>query len=140
MQSVQASVAVSWELGSYTVSSLTSYTDWDESVNHDVDFHPGNVAGNLEKDDFDQWSQELRLASNFDGRFNFVAGIYYEEQDGRFAFTDTVVDGSLFSVSFGSCPKRSRNSAANRPRWLYPLRRAIVVTQSPEECAVTRSR
>jgi len=103
VHSLQASVAVSWELDRYTVSSLTAYTDWDESVNHDVDFHAGNVAGTLGQDDFDQWSQELRLASNFDGRFNFVAGIYYEEQDGRFTFGDSVIDGSLGGV-FGALP------------------------------------
>ena len=103
VESTQASVAVNWDLGDYTLSSVSAYTDWDETRQQDVDFHPGNVAGNLEKDDFDQWSQELRIASHFDGRFNFVAGLYYEEQDGTFAYTDTVVDGSLGGV-FGALP------------------------------------
>ena len=103
VESFQGSIAVNWEVGDYTLSSLSAYTDWDEELLHDVDFHPGNVAGNLEADDIEQFSQELRLASNFDGRFNFMLGLYYEDQDGTIGTGETVVDGSLGGV-FGALP------------------------------------
>jgi len=54
--------------------------------------------------------------------------------------SQTVTGRCSLSVSLGSCPKRSRNSQENRPRWLHPLRRAMAVTVSREESAAMRSR
>ncbi|MEH6610040.1 MAG: TonB-dependent receptor [Halioglobus sp.] len=100
---LQTSLNVNWDIGDYTITSLTGYTDWDNTRVQDVDFHGGNVAGNVELETLEQISQELRIASNFDGRFNFVAGAYYEQQEGTIGGGQTVVDGSLGGV-FGALP------------------------------------
>lgn len=100
---LQTSLNINWDIGDYTLTSLTGYTDWENTRLQDVDFHGGNVAGNVELEALEQISQELRIASNFDGRFNFVAGLYYEQQEGYIGRGETVVDGSLGGV-FGALP------------------------------------
>jgi outer membrane receptor protein involved in Fe transport len=108
LEYTQASLKVEWDVGDYSVTALSGYTDFDEERNQDVDFHGGNVAGNLERENLEMFSQELRIASNFDGPLNFMAGLYYEEQDGNIGRSDTVLDGTLGGV-FGGLPANSLN-------------------------------
>ena len=108
-ESTAASLRFDWELGDYTITGLTGYSDFDFFQNHDVDFHGGNVAHDLDGETLELFSQELRLASDFDGRFNFVLGMYYEEQELE-TFTDVFIDGSLGGV-FGQLPANALNPA-----------------------------
>jgi iron complex outermembrane recepter protein len=108
-ESNQVSLRVDWEVGNYTVTSLTGYTDFDLNQDHDVDFQPGNAAHSVEYEELDTISQEFRIASNYDGRFNFTAGMYYEEQD---LVVENVpyLDGTLGGV-FGQLPASALNPA-----------------------------
>lgn len=81
IEAEQLSLLANWDLGQYTLTSLTGYNTFKFEQDQDVDFHPGNVAGGVSYEEVDQFSQELRLTSNFEGRFNFMAGVYYEDQD-----------------------------------------------------------
>jgi iron complex outermembrane receptor protein len=93
-ESNQASLRVDWELERFTLTSLTGYSDFSFEQQHDVDFHPGNVAGGVSTEDVELFSQEFRIASDFDGFFNFTAGVYYEEQELQIDANPTL-DGSL---------------------------------------------
>lgn len=110
LESTQVSLKVDWDVNDYTVTSLTGYTDFEEERQQDTDFHGGNVGGTLETEELELFSQELRIASNYDGRFNFTAGVYYEEQEGTVGRMDTVLDGGLGGV-FGALPASSLNPA-----------------------------
>jgi len=110
LESLQASLRLDWDVSDYSVTSLTGYTDFDDKRQQDVDFHGGNVVGSLEKQDLELFSQELRIASNYEGPFNFTAGMYYETQEGTYGQTDTVLDGTLGGV-FGALPANSLNPA-----------------------------
>ena len=94
VEATQATLRVDWDLDQYTLTSLTGYNNFNFNQQHDVDFHPGNVAGGTSDEDVDLWSQELRMASSFDGRFNFTAGLYYEEQELDVNANPTI-DGTL---------------------------------------------
>jgi iron complex outermembrane receptor protein len=105
----QASLRVDWELDKFTLTSLSGYSDFHFEQQHDVDFHSGNVAGGLSSEDVELFSQEFRIASDFDGLFNFTAGVYYEEQEltvEAIAF----LDGSLGGV-LGQLPANELNPA-----------------------------
>lgn len=93
-ESTNALLNVQWDVGSYTITSLTGYTDYEFLQDHDVDFNPVNLAHNLDTEELDFFSQELRVSTDWDGRFNFIAGLYYEEQD-FYADTFTSLDGTL---------------------------------------------
>ncbi len=96
-ESNQASLKVDWDIGNYTLTSLTGYTDFELNQDHDVDFQPGNAVHSVEFEELETFSQEFRLASNYDGRFNFTAGLYYEEQDLTVENTP-YIDGTLGGV------------------------------------------
>jgi iron complex outermembrane receptor protein len=106
-ESTQVSLRFDWEAGAYTVTGLFGYTDFDFVQEHDADFHGGSVAGQIDRETLDQTSFELRVASEFDGRFNFIAGVYYEEQD-FFTTAAPALDGSLGGV-FGQLPANLLN-------------------------------
>ena len=108
-ESDQASLLINWDLDNYTFTSLTGYTGFEHVQDHDTDFHPGRAVHNLDEEDLDTWSQEFRLASNYSGRFNFSAGLYYEEQDLEVTPTP-FVDGTLGGV-FGQLPANALNPA-----------------------------
>jgi iron complex outermembrane recepter protein len=87
------SVNAALELGGVTLTSITAYettagfsrgdTDGGAAVNFPVNGAPngfGQSQGNVR--DLDQWTQELRLASNGDGPFKWqVGGFYFDSRD-----------------------------------------------------------
>lgn len=108
-ESDQASLLVVWDLDDYTLTSLTGYTSFEHTQDHDTDFHPGRAVHNLDEEELDTISQEFRVSSNYSGRFNFSAGLYYEEQELELTPTP-FVDGTLGGV-FGQLPANALNPA-----------------------------
>lgn len=88
------SVKVEWDIDDYTLTSLTAYVDYDRPRLSDGDQGPVSLAHNSDSETLEQISQEFRIASNFDGPVNFVAGVYYEEQELALDF-DTTFDFTL---------------------------------------------
>ncbi len=69
-----------------TLTSLTGYVDMDniysDSFNSTGQTAAGEAAGFVApfQNTLEQWTQELRLATNFDGPFNFQIGAFYEDR------------------------------------------------------------
>jgi len=95
-QSVEAeghSLEVNWDLGDYTLTSISAYREYEKSSQSDVDGRPDNPA------DFDQWasdkqtqlSQEIRIASPAGESIHYVAGLYGFQQSNDRQFTREVV-------------------------------------------------
>lgn len=97
---------VDWDLGDYTLTSITSYQDvYDRFGRGDIDggfgclFTCSGPAGPASEPfspfaspfvvnvdtgssiEMDQFTQELRITSNFDGAFNYQAGIFYFQDE-----------------------------------------------------------
>ncbi|MEK8047422.1 TonB-dependent receptor [Ideonella margarita] len=69
-------------LGSHTLTSITAWRAWDNTQVQDGDRLAAPATGLPQSHDrgtvdFDQWSQELRLASPRDGNFDYVGGLFY---------------------------------------------------------------
>ncbi len=89
----QASLHVNWELSeSFTLTSITSWTQGDFLNPEDSDGSPLEVIEVDYAGDGDQISQEVRLTSDLDGPFNFVAGVYYAREK-----LDIATDLALFT-------------------------------------------
>ncbi|MEM7780663.1 MAG: TonB-dependent receptor [Pseudomonadota bacterium] len=73
------SAQADWEVGALTLTSITAYRDTSIRANQDVDFTAAALAEGavIGQADIKTFTQELRLASDFDGAFNFLAGAYY---------------------------------------------------------------
>ncbi|MBT4519374.1 MAG: TonB-dependent receptor [Halieaceae bacterium] len=93
-ESTNALLNVQWDVGDYTLTSLTGYTEYEFRQFQDVDFNPVNLAHNLDAEELDFFSQEFRVATNWNGRFNVIGGLYYEKQE-FYADTFTNLDGTL---------------------------------------------
>jgi iron complex outermembrane receptor protein len=82
------SAEVNWKLGRHTLTSVTAWDTADSRRYNDTD---GNELALLHQTDFvdtDFYSQELRLASNYEGAFNWIGGAYFygDEMDSQFMF------------------------------------------------------
>lgn len=92
------SLNLSADLGFATLRSITGYIDYQVFRNADNDFslRQGNVDG--QEDKLTTLSQEVQLASNGNGPFQWILGYFFFRED---------VKASIFS----SCPTAARNTA-----------------------------
>lgn len=81
------SIQADWNLGNISVTSITAYRELKNFLDQDVDFTSADVVGEARDQRVNTFTQELRIASDFDGPFNFlVGGFYFDEsisQDSR---------------------------------------------------------
>ncbi|MEH6549287.1 MAG: TonB-dependent receptor [Pseudomonadales bacterium] len=108
-----ANLKLDWELGDYSVISVTSWYDGSFFNGQDIDgvsdsqFHVDWHGAS------DAFSQDLRLVSNFDGPFNFIAGLYYGSED---------VDTIMLHNEFAGAPVDATNIyAPGQPASINPL-------------------
>ncbi|ASJ91861.1 TonB-dependent receptor [Porphyrobacter sp. CACIAM 03H1] len=81
------SIQADWNVGNLTFTSITAYRELKNFLDQDVDFTSANVVTEVRDQKVDTFTQELRLASDFDGPINFLlGGFYFDEsitQDSR---------------------------------------------------------
>jgi outer membrane receptor protein involved in Fe transport len=83
------SANLGFELGSLTLTSVTSYSTTQYSVTDDVTRFFGTQLGGVLSDfvqtyDQEKLTQELRLASPADQRFEWLLGAFYTDEDNKF--------------------------------------------------------
>ena len=73
---------VDYEFGAINVTSITAYRETSLMADQDVDFTslPAVTGANIGDADIDTFTQELRIASDFDGPINFLLGAYYFDE------------------------------------------------------------
>ena len=76
-----ASAIADWNLGRATLTSVSAWRFWNWDAANDRDYTglPIQLVQHIPSRQ-DQYSQELRLASNGNGPFTYVAGLYYFDQ------------------------------------------------------------
>ncbi|MFC3581067.1 TonB-dependent receptor [Sphingomonas hylomeconis] len=78
-----------------TLTSISSYRGVKLRTNQDSDFTSADIIGaNANRTDIDTYTQELRLASNFDGPFNFLLGGFLFHE--KINVEDDLVQGTQF--------------------------------------------
>lgn len=88
------SLQADWDLGAATITSITAYQKYDlevnqpiERINSAVPLFVGATAAYADWSrnsgivDLSAFSQELRIANNDSGDFNYVAGVFYMHSD-----------------------------------------------------------
>ncbi|NIB41610.1 TonB-dependent receptor [Pseudomaricurvus alkylphenolicus] len=70
-------LTVNWDLQDYTLTSITSYLEGTGLNRADTDGAGWQLLQIDWGADVTQFAQDLRIASQFDGPFNFIAGVYY---------------------------------------------------------------
>jgi iron complex outermembrane recepter protein len=95
VESSNAVVDVSYDLGFGTIRSITGYSAFDSNDQRDVDWSPTPFLFEPITQNFSQWSQEFRIVSDVGERFDYVAGLYWFKTD-FFVDRRTDVDINLF--------------------------------------------
>jgi outer membrane receptor protein involved in Fe transport len=73
--------AVNWQIGDLTLSSNTSFVEYDKEDWLDPDDSSFAVFNDHRLEDFEQTAQELRLTSPLDQKVSWMVGLYYQQHD-----------------------------------------------------------
>ncbi|WP_417318907.1 TonB-dependent receptor [Emcibacter sp.] len=95
-----ASLEVNVDKGDYIITSISAYRWVDEDVYNDFDAEDSAIFNSRRQQEHDQFTQEVRLTSNWSDTYEFVAGLYYFWSDYSLhqeidLFTDWITCGSL---------------------------------------------
>ncbi len=74
------SAKLNWQLGDVTLTSITSFDDFDRVESNDWDGGFFNDSSNINTTDLQVFSQELRLSGG-DDAFNWIGGVYYSSDE-----------------------------------------------------------
>ncbi|MEM1090837.1 MAG: TonB-dependent receptor [Pseudomonadota bacterium] len=72
---------IDYDFGGFTLSSITSYVQYEFSELCDCDFSGANVILAPLEEDYDQFSQELRLTSPGGETVDWIVGAFYQTND-----------------------------------------------------------
>lgn len=75
--------------GNLTLSSITAYSAYEYGEHRDIDGHDANVFKLWFSEEYDQFSQELRLTSPSGSKLDWLAGLFYQASD--LAYFDTLL-------------------------------------------------
>ncbi|MCV6615518.1 MAG: TonB-dependent receptor [Cellvibrionaceae bacterium] len=77
-----AVVRVEHELNEFTLTSVTAYLGYDTTEQVDVDYIARNILDKTSQfEEFEQFSQELRISSPASDTLDYIAGIYYQDNE-----------------------------------------------------------
>lgn len=96
-----AGLTINWDLGGVTLTSLTGYAQYDTLDLSEGDRTPLEILNTRLSEDFEQWTQEIRLASPADQQFEWIAGVYYQNIDLN----------TLFGLDINLAPRFAPNPA-----------------------------
>ncbi|MBQ4856373.1 TonB-dependent receptor [Rhodanobacter sp. B2A1Ga4] len=71
------STEINWDLDAVKLTSVTGYDWMTRRAGYDEDAGPNNIIDTVRGSDINQFSEELRLASNTKERLNWMTGLYY---------------------------------------------------------------
>ena len=76
---------INWQLtDNFSIRSITGYRDLDGEFARDADHSPNTIVHFFDTFDSEAFSQEIQFTANlFDGRVNWITGLYYFDEDGE---------------------------------------------------------
>ena len=74
-------LTVDFDLGSVSVKSITSYSDFVNNIGFDFDFSPVPHSRGGFDEEIQSFSQEIQIASNTDSALQWTSGLYYSKDE-----------------------------------------------------------
>jgi len=71
---------IDWDLGPAKLTSITAYRHSADQSYTDVDFTGADLANSDRRNRYNTFTQEVRLASDGTGRFNYLIGAFYDHE------------------------------------------------------------
>ena len=111
IDSLDIVLQVDWRFSDWTLTSLTGFNDHERLWINDDDASEFPVLHEYSQHESDQFSQEFRLTSDFEGPAEWILGVYYMEENldalGAFDFTALFFDPDP-SNGYGSVNARAQ--------------------------------
>ena len=98
LNAIVSSLAVNWRLGPFTLASLTGYNKFKYDTFSGFDQTTFSQLAQVEKVGTDEFSQEFRLSSEFEGPLNFVLGVYFQKAT-LDSFSDTKLNDGQYNAA-----------------------------------------
>lgn len=76
-----ADLQINWDLGSFSLTSVTGYLKADREAFLEVDASPNRLTEEYINDGSEQFSQEVRFASQWDGPAQLIMGAFYLQDE-----------------------------------------------------------
>jgi iron complex outermembrane receptor protein len=88
-------------VGDIDIKYIGGYGDFRRESSGDVDWSSSNNSSSVNNiiSDSNQWTHELQFISNFEGKFNFIAGLYYFNQDAELYYDFANAVDPIYSTS-----------------------------------------
>ena len=103
-----------FDIGDLTLTSITGYWELESDLFDDLNRAPGDFAGFIYgfhiDDEYEVFSQELRLASADDRRFRWQLGLYYYDSD-FLSDIDFLLDSNNTRIPFTDTAEKIENKA-----------------------------
>ncbi|MGB3471615.1 MAG: TonB-dependent receptor [Erythrobacter sp.] len=74
------SIQMDYEAGPLSFTSITAYRELENFFRSDIDYSSLDIASETREQDVQTFTQELRVASDFDGPFNFLLGGFFFDE------------------------------------------------------------
>ncbi|SMQ73539.1 TonB-dependent Receptor Plug Domain [Altererythrobacter xiamenensis] len=75
-----ASIQADWNIGAFTLTSITAYRELENFFESDIDFASVDNSTEFRDQKVETFTQEFRLTSDFDGPLNFLLGGFYFDE------------------------------------------------------------
>lgn len=79
-----AILTLDWALGDHELKSITAYTDFKYDELCDCDFTGASVFNAALQEEYEQFSQEIRLTSPVGERYDYIVGAFYQTSDHQY--------------------------------------------------------
>ena len=100
LDAIVSSLALEWDFGAVALASLSGYNKLSYDTFSGLDQTTYSQLAQAENLDAKEFSQELRLSSQFDGPINFVLGAYYQNATLR-SYSDTMLSLGNYNAAAG---------------------------------------
>jgi iron complex outermembrane recepter protein len=77
-------ITVEYGIGDYTLTSITGYNAYEYTENCDCDFISAELIDLTSEEEFEQYSQEFRITSPGGETIDWIAGVFYQENELEF--------------------------------------------------------
>lgn len=91
-------------IGELEFESRTAWLEYSYEENCDCDFVGANIFTIAIDEDYDQFSQEFRIASDINNEFSWQAGIFYQRSDLKFNDNILVPESQIGRADLGVLP------------------------------------
>jgi len=105
------SLNLKWQLGRHALTSITAYEDFETNILTDNDFTPLEIARSHTDGKSRQFTQEFRLASPREDRWNWLAGAHYFNENVDFTTQGAKLPSASVPGLAGAPPGATYNNS-----------------------------